>query len=664
MKISYLEIYNDNGYDLLDARCETKNRLEELPRISVFEDTEAGTIHLKNLSLHLAANIDEALNLLFLGDTNRVIAETPMNEASTRSHCIFTIHLTVRTTGSSKLRRSKLHLVDLAGSERVYKSGIDGTILAEAKYINLSLHYLEQVIVALSEKQRSHVPYRNSMMTLVLRDSLGGNCMTSMIATCSVEQRNLQETISTCRFAQRVALIKNDVVLNEEHDPQLIINRLKQEVNRLKAELALATGVEREDELTEEEKESCELIVRRFISSDQSDGSEKNIPLQVLSDMRKIQFCFSVLQKMHREEIEELKASAMKAAPIAVLPPLPISTKEADELREVLKQRDHEIHVLVDLLKKEKAKHGAPANCPDENSLHKTNNHVHADHNGEIDGRNNLLALQTKQAADRVTEWLEEEAKERLLGSLSVGRAEAFEHFKKEYRFRERIDEQKEELRTLYADAKLWGKRMLQAREEANRLASRLNTLIQHGREVESMDVTPDDKESEEVRRALESKRSEYSAAYLTLKELRPRIEHLQHVLENAKVKLVKAFDEWWERRCRDHTKSQAPSTTNTSSITSPVRDAIAREDEQQTHSTQQEEEVEGKPISGEETTFMYSNTNPGVGQPSRFTYGERIPLTGDPIVDADIITFVRAREKIRRQQMELWEKSKQTVQH
>ena len=115
-----------------------------------------------------------------------MISETPMNMASSRSHCIFTISIEARPSGSDVVRRSKLHLVDLAGSERVKKTGIEGTVLREARYINLSLHYLEQVIVALQEKK--FVPYRNSMMTSVLRDSLGGNCKTVMVATLSSEE--------------------------------------------------------------------------------------------------------------------------------------------------------------------------------------------------------------------------------------------------------------------------------------------------------------------------------------------------------------------------------------------------------------------------------------------------------------------------------------------
>ncbi|XP_006107047.1 kinesin-like protein KIF6 [Myotis lucifugus] len=182
-----------------------------------------------------------------------MIAETPMNQASTRSHCIFTIHLSSKEPGSATVRHAKLHLVDLAGSERVAKTGVGGQLLTEAKYINLSLHYLEQVIIALSEKHRSHIPYRNSMMTSVLRDSLGGNCMTTMIATLSLEKRNIDESISTCRFAQRVALIKNEAVLNEEIDPRLMIARLQKEVQELRDELALVTGEPRTEALTEAE---------------------------------------------------------------------------------------------------------------------------------------------------------------------------------------------------------------------------------------------------------------------------------------------------------------------------------------------------------------------------------------------------------------------------
>jgi kinesin family member 6/9 len=241
--VSYLEIYNEVGYDLLDSSRDAK-RLEDLPKVTIQEDGNE-YIHLRNLSVVQANSEEDALNLLFLGDTNRMIAETPSNPASSRSHCIFIISLTSHKNGSDVIRKSKLHLVDLAGSERVSRTGLDGNLLKEAKHINLSLHYLEQVIIALHEAgkgRRAHIPYRNSMMTSVLRDSLGGNCKTTMIATVAVEELLIDESISTCRFAQRVALISNHATLNEEMDPQLLIQRLKQEIARLKAELEIARG--------------------------------------------------------------------------------------------------------------------------------------------------------------------------------------------------------------------------------------------------------------------------------------------------------------------------------------------------------------------------------------------------------------------------------------
>lgn len=129
-----------------------------------------------------------------------------MNHASSRSHCIFTVALEGRDLHSGLKFTSKLHLVDLAGSERVYKSDPDSLIKKEAKYINRSLSYLEQVILALHEREqgvREHVPYRNSMMTSILRDSLGGNCRTVMLANLSLACENEDETISTARFAIR-----------------------------------------------------------------------------------------------------------------------------------------------------------------------------------------------------------------------------------------------------------------------------------------------------------------------------------------------------------------------------------------------------------------------------------------------------------------------------
>lgn len=138
----------------------------------------------------------------------------------------------IRDEKNNSIRSSKLNLVDLAGSERTYKTDPDCQVKNEAKFINKSLSYLEQVIVALSERgrgQRAHIPYRNSMMTSILRDSLGGNCKTVMIATLSIDKSNEDETLSTARFAHRCQKLVNELHINEQLDLNTVVKRLQEQ---------------------------------------------------------------------------------------------------------------------------------------------------------------------------------------------------------------------------------------------------------------------------------------------------------------------------------------------------------------------------------------------------------------------------------------------------
>jgi len=282
VRISYLEIYNDAGFDLLDRASSSGKReaggprgLAELPRVQgVVEEENGASVRVRGLSSHVARSEEEALTLLFEGDTNREVSATSMNDASARSHCIFTLELESRPVGGSTVRRSKLHLVDLAGSERVAKTGASGTTLAEALCINSSLHFLEVVILALHEKAskgRDHIPYRNSMLTSVLRDSLGGNCRTVMVATMHPGRAHTDESISTCRFAQRVAMIKNSVSLNEEVDQTALIERLRKE----NAQLRERGGADDEPntKLSGEELSEVHKAVRTFVQDAAPDAT-------------------------------------------------------------------------------------------------------------------------------------------------------------------------------------------------------------------------------------------------------------------------------------------------------------------------------------------------------------------------------------------------------
>ena len=171
---------------------------------------------MKGLSLNVCANEEEALNYLFEGETNRTIAEHQLNKASSRSHCIFTIHVESksRVESSEKVICSKLHLVDLAGSERTKKTGSEGITMKEASYINKSLTFLEQVVVALCDKKRDHTPYRQSKLTNMLKDSIGGNCKTLMVANIWPEPSHIEETNSTLKFATRMMRVSNEATIN------------------------------------------------------------------------------------------------------------------------------------------------------------------------------------------------------------------------------------------------------------------------------------------------------------------------------------------------------------------------------------------------------------------------------------------------------------------
>lgn len=134
----------------------------------------------------------------FQGESNRIISEHKLNRLSSRSHCVFTIHIESHCITESETRyiRSKLNLVDLAGSERMGKSLVEGGAQEEAMYINKSLTFLEQTIISLEDKHRHHVPYRQSKLTHVLKDSLGGTCSTVMIGNIWGEKQHLGETVS------------------------------------------------------------------------------------------------------------------------------------------------------------------------------------------------------------------------------------------------------------------------------------------------------------------------------------------------------------------------------------------------------------------------------------------------------------------------------------
>ncbi|KAM4646725.1 LOW QUALITY PROTEIN: kinesin-like protein KIF17 [Amazona ochrocephala] len=236
VRASYLEIYNEDVRDLLGADTKQKLELKELPEKGVY---------VKGLSLHTVRSVVQCEQLMETGCSNRAVGYTLMNKDSSRSHAIFTVNMeicTVDERGLDHLRAAKLNLVDLAGSARQSKTGAMGERLKEAIKINLSLSALGNVISALVDGKCKHVPYRDSKLTRLLQDSLGGNTKTLMVVCLSPADNNYDESLSTLRYANRAKNIKNKPCINE--DPKDTLLGESEEIKKLKAILAEQMGVD------------------------------------------------------------------------------------------------------------------------------------------------------------------------------------------------------------------------------------------------------------------------------------------------------------------------------------------------------------------------------------------------------------------------------------
>nr|XP_020494228.1 kinesin-1 heavy chain [Labrus bergylta] len=235
IKVSYFEVYLDKIRDLLDV---TKTNL------SVHEDKNR-VPYVKGCTERFVCSPDEVMDAIDGGKNNRIVAVTNMNEHSSRSHSIFLINIKQENSQTEQKLTGKLYLVDLAGSEKVGKTGAEGTVLDEAKMINKSLSALGNVISALAEGS-GYVPYRDSKMTRILQDSLGGNCRTTMVICCSPSAFNDAETRSTLMFGQRAKTIKNSVSLNVELTAEQWKKKWEKENNKNKTLKTTVTWLENE----------------------------------------------------------------------------------------------------------------------------------------------------------------------------------------------------------------------------------------------------------------------------------------------------------------------------------------------------------------------------------------------------------------------------------
>ena len=225
---SFLEIYQEQLSDLLGV---TNN-------INLIIRDNANGVFIEGLNKLKISSTEEALSLVLKGTKLRHIASTGMNKESSRSHAVFSIYIEAASKMEAggknvKMKKSVFHIIDLAGSERQRTTHATGKRIKEAANINKSLMQLGLVIKNLTEGEQKHIPYRDSKLTHLLKDSLGGNARTSIIANISPANSNADETLSTLRFAQRAKLIQNKAIINEELTADEA-RSFKEEINKLK----------------------------------------------------------------------------------------------------------------------------------------------------------------------------------------------------------------------------------------------------------------------------------------------------------------------------------------------------------------------------------------------------------------------------------------------
>ncbi|KAI8557422.1 hypothetical protein RHMOL_Rhmol04G0009700 [Rhododendron molle] len=225
--VQMVEIYNEQVRDLLVI--DGSNR-----RLDIRNNSQLNGLNVPDASLVPVKCTEDVLDLMKIGQRNRAVGATALNERSSRSHSILTVHVRGKELVSGSILKGCLHLVDLAGSERVDKSEAVGERLKEAQHINRSLSALGDVIAALAQKS-THIPYRNSKLTQVLQDSLGGHAKTLMFVHINPEVNAIGETISTLKFAERVASIDLGAARSNKETGE--IRDLKEEISNLKLSL-------------------------------------------------------------------------------------------------------------------------------------------------------------------------------------------------------------------------------------------------------------------------------------------------------------------------------------------------------------------------------------------------------------------------------------------
>lgn len=591
VRVSYLEIYNEGMFDLLgnmpEAAWNSNKDPFTSPEHMVVTENQDG-VFVKGLSCHLAQNEEEALNLLFEGETNRSIAAHQLNKQSSRSHCIFTIYLESRsrTQSNAKYTVSKLNFVDLAGSERLSKSKSEGKTKEEALYINKSLSFLEQVVIALASRNRDHVPFRQSKLTHYLKDSIGGNCNTLLVANMWAERAQLEETVSTLRFATRMMCVASEPCVNEVYDPALLVKKLQREIQHLKSELAMHDTLTNRslisyDPLSEQQKYEIKSQVRRFLSGELDELDTINLQ-QILGTYNSFKELYRELEKEVETKIREKYVLLNKADPQSIVMAQQSGMTMADDSSGVgdlegssfgigsgTRASKAEQSSVIQLKKREREKKKNSVGSPNLSGKRSSSpaQSIKGDRKAESPSGEKLDASKDFEAtaspvssaenlyrAEKIQKQKIEEAhfKSDESESTPPSRTSAFEDFK--------MDRGSEINRILIENKGILASKKKEYSDLANQINNLKHSIDESRGKLEQLkvmreadgpvlnedgDIIISEDEFLEIQRLKEFK-TEYRAKYDELHKLKTEVVYCQKLVDQCRLKLIQEFDNWY----------------------------------------------------------------------------------------------------------------------
>ena len=561
VSISYLEIYNETIFDLLSPLPPNEQKGE----INFQEDAK-GNVVVKGLTKHTVANEEEAFNLLFEGESNRTVSEHQLNKGSSRSHCIFTISIEMKSKveSSEKVLASKLNFVDLAGSERVKETGSSGIALKEAAYINKSLTFLEQVVVSLTDKskRKEYVPYRQSKLTHILKDSIGGNCKTIMIATIWPEEQFILDTLSTLNFAKRMKNVVNDLSVNIILDKNAYVKKLSKEIKELKKELLMHNTLSNRgkinyDPYTPEEQYIQQQIALKFLNGENEDiefdsiRQAKELFIQCRIIFQK-EYNGNKVEEENQEEVERRKSLIQQ------------------EREKTLKDNEKGVGIF-----EEKPSFGigrAPKDArpiykvetstniqtPGMSNLMKSGEFKNLTDNNEVSGKNNGINVNMVEGqfdADVILNDEEEkfEENEDIPPEKIPDKNTAFQIYKSENENAKQIEESiintTTDLKKLKDEARVLGEEGNKFKEQIDNIQAALKSKQQNKLNLaDEMTNVIDDEEFKLIDQ-LKDLRKNYKETVEKFKQTKVQINELKNNLDLLKIKYVDSFENWFYRK-------------------------------------------------------------------------------------------------------------------